>query len=184
MSATDSLDIGIVVERREIDNRWQDHVWRPVAVIPGAPPMDPTEGIRLLREGDGWSHFQIGTVTLELYRGETEGYRANLSNNPPHVYVVLSPGEEADDPEVLPFLATVCPYEAEGYTESGEDIVEGVPMPVELIAWVQDFIDTYHVEQPFKKRKKKKAYDPRKGGFRRDEGEPGVGRKRSRHHDA
>ena len=62
---------------------------------------------------------------------------------------------------MVPFLVTVCPYEAESYTESGEEIVEGVPMPPEILGWVQAFVDTHHVDQPFKKRKQKKAYDPR-----------------------
>ena len=33
-----SMPLGVVIERREIDNPWQDHEWRPVAVIPGAAP--------------------------------------------------------------------------------------------------------------------------------------------------
>lgn len=77
---------------------------------------------------------------------------------------MLSPGEEADEPEVIPLLATACPYEAESYTEDSEQIVEGVPMPPEIVAWIQDFVDQYHVDVPFKKRKRK-PYDPRKGGF-------------------
>ena len=30
-------------------------------------------------------------------------------------------------------------------------------MPDEVASWVQKFIDDYHVEEPFKKRKNKKA---------------------------
>jgi len=167
LSATsEKMAVGIVVERRDIDNRWADYSWHPVAVIPGAPPLDDPGEWRLLRSGEGWSQFLAGTLNLELFRGETEGYRANLSSQP-HVYVVLSQGEEADDPDVVPFLVTACPYEAESYTESGEEIVEGVPMPPEVEAWIRAFIDTHHVEQPFKKRKRK-PYDPRKGGFSRN----------------
>ncbi len=39
-------------------------------------------------------------------------------------------------------------------------------MPPEVVAWVLDFVERHHVEEPFVKRKQKKAYDPRKGGFR------------------
>ena len=157
----------IVVERREVENRWIDHAWSPVAVIPGAPPLeDPGEWLPL-RAGEGWQHFMIGSMEIELFRRETEGYRANLSNVPPHVYVVLARGTEADEPDIMPFLVTVCPYEAEGYTEGDEEIVEGVPMPDEIGAWVQRFVDAHHVDEPFKKRKNKKAYDPRKGDFSR-----------------
>jgi len=182
MSARETIQLGIVVERRKIDHPWQEFSWRPVAVIPGAGPLEPGEEMRLLHQGDDWSHFHIGTLPLELYAGETEGYRTNLSGNAPSVYIVLSPGEEEDESEVVPFLITACPYEAEGYTESGEDIVEGVPMPVEIAALVNDFINEHHVEEPFKKRKQKKAYDPRKGGFRQGPG--GPGRSGGRRHDA
>ncbi len=165
MTALEKLNVGIVIEQRAIDNPWQDFSWRPVGVLPGVSNDDGDW--KLLRQGDGWSHFLIGNLDVELFRGETEGYRYNLTNDPPRVYVVLCAGEEADDPEVIPFLATVCPYEAESYSENGEDIVEGVVMPNELIGWVQTFIEKHHVDAPFKKRKKTKAYDPRKEGFAR-----------------
>ncbi len=172
-SKRESVDIGIVIERREIDNPWQDYVWSPVAAIVGAEPMDPTDEWLELRRGEDWVHYHAGTLTLELFPGETEGYRSNLSEDQPFIYVVLNPGEEADEPEVMPFLATACPYEAAGYTEDSEQIVEGVPMPPEVVAWVLDFVERHHVEAPFPKRKQKKAYDPRKGNLR-DQHRPGL----------
>lgn len=161
-----SIDVGVVIERRAIDNPWQEYEFSPVAVIVGAPPKDAHEEWQELRRGDDWVHFHAGTLPLELFAGETEGYKKNLSEEQPSVYIVLNPGEEADEPEVMPFLATACPYEAESYSEDTEQIVEGVPMPPEVVAWVLEFIDAYHVDVAFKKRKQKKAYDPRKGGFR------------------
>ncbi len=164
MSAHEQMRVGVVVERRKIDNPWQEFRWTPIDVISGISP-EMTTAWKILREEADWAHILVGAMDIELHRGETEGYRTNLSNSPPRVYVVLSPGEEAEDPDVVPFLVTVCPYEAERYTESGEDIVEGVTMPIEIAAWVQGFVDKHHVDAPFKKRKQKKAYDPRKGGL-------------------
>lgn len=166
--AKDSMSVGVVVERRRIDNPWQDYSWRPVAVIPGAPPV---EEWRILDQGETggkeWTHFLAGNLDLDLHSGETEGYRVNLSNRPPVVYVVLSTEDEDREEEVSPFMVTVCPYEAEGYLENGDNIVESVAMPEEILAWVGRFIDQYHVDVPFQKRKQKKAYDPRKSGFQR-----------------
>jgi hypothetical protein len=163
MSRRQTVNLGVIIERREIDNPWQDYSFRPVAVVPGMEAMEDNAEWRLIREGAGWTHFHAATLELELFAGETQGYKANLSNFQPHVYVVLSPGEEADEPEVVPSLVTACPYEAESYMEDSEMIVEGVPMPDELAAWIHSFVETYHVEETFKKRKNKKAYDPRKG---------------------
>ena len=39
-------------------------------------------------------------------------------------------------------------------------------MPEELAAWIGTFVDTFHVEEQFVKRKRNKAYDPRKGDMR------------------
>ena len=162
MSVRETIPVGIVVERREIDNPWEDYAWAPVSVIPGAPPMETTDEWKELQRGDGWIQYHAGTLELELVNGETDGYRTNLSNPQPYVYIVMTPGEEADEPEIMPFLATVSPHEAEGYTEDSEQIVEGVPMPPEMVAWVSEFVDKHHVEVPFKKRKRKPS-DPRQG---------------------
>jgi len=165
VSARDAMPIGVVIERREIDSRWQQYTFSPVAVIPGAPAMATTDEWRMLREGDGWTHYHAGTIELELHSSATAGYRKNLMNEAAYVFVVLTPGEEADEPDLMPFLATACPDEAMDYFEDSEQIVEGVPMPPELVAWVKDFVDKHHVEVEFKKRKRK-PYDPRKEGFR------------------
>ncbi len=153
MAATETLSLGVIIERRELDNPWQDHCWLPVAVIPGV--SSPIGKWKKLRHGEDWVHYHAGTLDLELFKKETDGYRVNLSQPQPRVFVVLRPDEEGDR-EFLPFHITACPYEAEGYGESGDEIVEGVPMPDIVIAWIQAFIDTYHVDVPFVKRKFKK----------------------------
>jgi hypothetical protein len=163
MAATDTLPLGVVLEGREMDNPWQDHCWRPIAVIPGAAQ---TGEWRVLRQGKGWVHHLAGTLDLDLFEKETDGYRANLSQPQPRVFVVLRPDDEGEW-GVVPFLVTVCPYEAEGYVESGDEIVEGVPMPEDVIAWVQSFIDAHHVDVPFEKRKLKKHDSVREGAIPR-----------------
>ena len=160
------MNLGVVIERRDSDSRWQDYSFQPVAAFPGAPAKDPHSAWVKLREGEGWVHFHAATMPLELFRGETEGYKVNLSNAQPHIYIVLSQGEEADDPEMLVHLITACPFEAESYTEDTDQLVEGVPMPPDVAAWIKMFCDTHHKDVPFKKRKRK-SYDPRKGDFAR-----------------
>ena len=161
-STCERVSLGIVIERRKIDNPWQEYVFSPISVIINAPSKDVTDEWRELRRGENWVHYHAGNLILDLHAGETEGYRKNLSEDCPAIYIVLSPGEEELDPEFLPFLATACPYEAESYTEDADQIVEGVYMPPEIVDWVLKFIERHHVDVVFKKRKKK-AYDPRKG---------------------
>ncbi len=151
-----SVPLGVVIERRDIDNPWRDHAYKPIAVIPHAPE---TERWKKLHSGDGWVHFLAATLPLELHKGETEGYRYNLSQPVSSIYVIVRPGEEAEENEVEPFMVTACPYEAMGYGESGDEIVEAVIMPDDILVWVQQFIEQFHVDEPFKKRKNKKHKD-------------------------
>ncbi|NIA69517.1 DUF3305 domain-containing protein [Pelagibius litoralis] len=158
MDTSEVLPLGVVVERRRIDNPWKDFAWRPVAVIPGAPPLDPEAAWKVLREGEDWIHYHCGTLPLELFRRETEGYKVNLTQDPPQIFVLLRSDDDPDSRhDFLPFLVTASPYEAQDYLDSGEEIVEGVTMPADLIAFVQAFIDTHHVDEVFHKRRRQKA---------------------------
>lgn len=146
------LPVGVIAEKRAVDNPWIDHKWLPAAVFAGAPEISEWTKTG---EGEGWTQFHIGTLPIELFRKETEAYRVNLSNQPPVVYVILREAEEPDDPDIRAVHVTVSPYEAQDYLDTGEDIVEPVPMPEDIMAWVQDFVSRHHVDEPFKKRKRK-----------------------------
>jgi Protein of unknown function (DUF3305) len=156
MTADAVMPVSVVIERRASKSQWQVDLWRPIGVL---PKTDAERG-RLLVSGEGFAHFHGGTLDLELFRGETEGYLTNLTQEPPVVFVVLRRDDEAENGlDYAPFLVTVCPYEAMGYAAGGDDIVEGVPMPPEVKAWVGEFVATHHVEVPFKKRKNRPHED-------------------------
>ncbi len=154
----DGIPVGVVLERRDSRHPWQDHTWTVQAVMLGGGPAGDW---RVLEAGSGWTRYYAGSLDLRLYPRETEGYRRNLSRDPPSVYVVLRPGEDPGEAggdgrhEVVPFLMTVCPFEAQDYMDSGEETVESVPMPAGMAAWVQAFVDRHHVDEPFIKRKQK-----------------------------
>lgn len=160
MQADAEVHLGVVVERREIDNPWEDYIWRPVMVMPGAP-LDVSW--KDIQEGEGWKHFLARTLPLELHKSDTEGYRENLGQPVPLVFVALRQGEEVEEEEVEPFLLTACPHEASGYMESGDVIVEGVEMPPTVAAWLAGFVEEHHVEEPFRKRKNKRHKDRDQG---------------------
>ena len=106
------------------------------------------------REGDV-TEFHARTLPLDLHGAETEAYLHGLSAEVPCVYVVMRPTDAGDWPLDLE-LVTASPYEAQDYTENGEDIVEKVPMPHGLVAWVRDFIEAFHEDEVFIKRKRDK----------------------------
>ena len=171
MEKHEVLPLGVVLEKRRIGHPWQEFAWKAVAVFPGAGPLEKDVPWKELRSGPDWTHYHSATLPLELFRRETEGYKVNLSQTPPRVFVVLRGDEEGDSGyDYRPFLVTVCPYEAQDYLDSGEELVDSVPMPDDLVAFVQTYIDKFHVDEPFYKRKRK-PHDPRKGygrGFERN----------------
>ena len=86
----------------------------------------------------------------------------------PAIYVVMRDG---DPLEVL--LVTASPYEAQDYTDSGEEVVEKVVMPPLLKSFVQDFVDEFYEEEAFIKRKRdKKRIDLVQDGI----GDPRIGK--------
>jgi len=156
----DEISVGVVIERREDASQWIDHTWHAVTVLPGAPDID---GWVELARGEGWVRYHAATLPIEIFAGETEGYKYNLSLDPPMVYVVLDPEPDGDLP-IEPTLVTVCPYESQDYNDGTEVLVETVAMPPAVAAWVAAFVEAHHVDRPFKKRKRvphpDKAADP------------------------
>lgn len=156
------LPVGVILRRTPGVTRWARWAWRAVAVVPGAGPGNWTE---LRRDGET-VEYHAATVPLELYRTDTEGYLVALNGNPPSVFVIMRrvPGDPDGRPEVLKITASA--YEAQDYTDNGEDIVEPVPMPEGLEAWVGDFCARHHVEEEFVKRKRQPhRQKPREDGI-------------------
>lgn len=143
-----SMRLGIVLRRSPGATRWAKWAWKAVAVLPGA--SDATW--KTLRQDGDVTEFHAATVSLDLHGSDAEAYRHGLSAREPCIYVILRPGDPLDV-----VLATASPYEAQDYADSGEEIVEKVPMPEGLVAWVRDFALSHYEEEVFKKRKRDRA---------------------------
>lgn len=147
-----SVPVGVVVVREDADNPWQDFVWRAAGVVLG-PQEDASW--REIERGDGFVRYFAGVCDLELFRKETEAYQVNLNNKVPVLYIVMREAEDVDAEQPIDLhLVTVSAYEAQDYLDTGEEIVDSIPMPETLLAWVQRFIDKHHVEEKFVKRKR------------------------------
>lgn len=143
------LPLGIVLERRASDHPWQTHRWQVLGVLPGGAPND---GWRLLRASAEGEQFYAGSLDLILHADEAPGYRYNLAGGRPALYVVLRPSDGLHD--VAPFLVTACPVEAQDYMTSGDEIVEAVPMPEPVAAWIGHFLELCPPPPAFTKRRK------------------------------
>lgn len=145
------MPVGVVVAREDIDDAWEDHIWRAVGILPGAPEVDRWKE---LRRGDGWVQYHAATLPLELFRKEAEAYKYNLEGKEPVIYVVLAEDEDEEEFPYSVHLVTASPYEAQDYLDSGEEIVEPIVMPERLAVWINAFVEEHHQEEKFKKRKR------------------------------
>jgi hypothetical protein len=142
------MPLGIVVRRTPGVTRWARHAWRVAAVLPGAGPADWRP---LRREGDA-VEFHAATLPLTLWSTDTEGYVANLRGTAPGITVVLQ--ERAGDPPWAATSVTASAYEGQDALDDAEGLVELVPMPAGLRAWIAEFCQRHHVEETFVKRRR------------------------------
>ncbi len=159
MAAT-FFPVTVLVDRLAIDSPWATHRWQPALVLPGSAEAAPWT---VLSEENGHTRFMAGVDSLALYPRETETYKYNIESEKPAVYVILRRVDH--EPGVTLLKATVCPGEAHALNDSGDDIVEPVPMPREIFDWVSDYVAANHTEQELFKRKRDRA-DPEALGRR------------------
>lgn len=142
------IPLGIVIRRVPGVTKWAQHVWKAVAVLPGAGDADWKE---LRREGES-VEYHAATRPLDLHRTDTEAYLQALADEPPAVYVVMR--DSLTDHPLEVTLVTASPYEAQDYADTGEELVEKVPMPEGLVALIRDFVNAHHEEEVFIKRRR------------------------------
>lgn len=143
------IPVGVVVERRKAKSMWTDFLWRPVSVFAGrvtAAPWTPldTEAETTL--------FFAGEAVIELHRTETMNYRNNLASATPALWVIMRP--TASDPPYELLAVTADPAEGEASTDAGNNLVEAVPIPRDIVEIIDRFIAMHHVERPFIKRRR------------------------------
>ena len=145
------LRVGAVVRRSPGVTRWAKEIWKPVAVIPGAPDADWKQ---LVRDGEVVD-YHAGTVTMELFRADVEGYLVSLNMKEPSVWIILDRDITGQSPAGwVVTTITASAHDALDALDSGESIVEAVPIPESLAAWINEFVDMHYVEEPFKKRRR------------------------------
>jgi len=152
-------EVGVVLARRSLDNPWVDHVWVAHTLLHPAP--DVAAGA-LLSQDEALRLVYAGPATVELFVSETGNYRDNLASGAPSLWVAARSRSDGGTPEFV--RVTADPTEGEAYFESGSDVVAALPMPQELNLWISDFVETYHVERVFLKRKRDGKGGKERGG--------------------
>lgn len=160
------IPVGVLVERRPGVTPWAEIVWQAREVLEDPPDIPAWT---LLREEAGRALFFAGSAEVVLHPTDTDNYKHNLEAAEPRVWVVL---RSAGMPPGLRLQAvTVDAGEAHLYADSGDDLLEALPLPPRLRALVEAFVAEHHRDRGFHKRKRDRA-DTESLGRRSRVGDP------------
>lgn len=146
------IPVGVVAERRPGVTPWAEFAWAARDVLEDFPDIAPWT---LLREEEGRSLFFAGVAEVALHPTDTDNYIHDLEQDPPRIWVVLRPVEEA--PGLRLQAVTVDAGEAQAYADTGADLLEALPMPPGLRLVVERFVAEHHKVREFHKRKRDRA---------------------------
>lgn len=146
------VEVGVVVERRPGVTPWAEHAWAAVDVLEDFPDVAPWTA---LREDAGRTLFFAGAAEVALHPTDTDNYIHNLEQDPPRIWVLLRPVEQAPGYQLQ--AVTVDAGEAQLYAESGTDLLEALPMPAGLRLLLDRFVAEHHKVREFHKRKRDRA---------------------------
>lgn len=136
VAAVDPIPVRVAFELSRSGNSREQSGWQLAAVEPG-------------ESGD--------ELAIRLFRSECQGYYLNLTSGAPSIFVHWR--LEGDAPEAI---AVTLSYDEAARTMDGGEIVDRVPMPDEMIAWVGEYVALhYQPESTRKRRGAKPSFMPR-----------------------
>ena len=138
--------IAVVMERTKLASPWQSYCWEARGVVRDIFPPGTSERV-MQQDEQRWQILYPG-LELKLMLDEAEGYYLNLTSPEPKVFVLWRFADEIARPQ----FATVSYHEGARWMDSSEN-VDGVPMPVELLPWVGEFVERHYRPEPEKKKR-------------------------------
>jgi hypothetical protein len=147
------MPVAVVMQRRQLDNRWQSESWEPRSIIQSIEPKGPP---RLLVDEGGVQQWLHTGFELVLHRDEAEGYYLNVSVPGARVFVLWRMDEECGVP-----LDVTASYNEGGRWLDGGHSVDGVAMPAEVYAWVGEFVEQNFRPEPRKRIKPRSFVHPK-----------------------
>jgi Protein of unknown function (DUF3305) len=152
MPASDSVNIGVILERRPVDHPWQDHEWVVAALVP-----DPPAGLSPEPGPAGQRLSVAGIAALRLHTTEIAAYVENLTSPQASLYAVMRAAEGGDDAPWVLERVTANPYEAQYYINDEDTRVEKAAMPATVRDWLEAYVAENYHEEPFRKRRRDKV---------------------------
>ena len=159
-----ALDVSVIMRREPIVgamSRWQSHRWvlENVILEGEASSSIVDKSATLLIENDSIERWKHAGYIAELFTDDTEGYYLNVTTDAPCWFVLWRMEEEpgiTDEPIAKPEMVSLS-YNDAGRWLDAQETVEQVPLPSEVVVWLQAFVDEHHVIET-KKRKRPESF--------------------------
>lgn len=149
----------VIMERKTLVNRWVDHRWEAIAILPADAHQGSTEAQCLLKD-EQTEQWLYPSLPLSLHGDEVDDYRLNLSAPEPRLFVVTREHESRQ----VPFSLSVSYGVAARMLDAGET-VDSIPLAEELWQWAARFSEE-NFRPPEPKKEKRYARAPQMQGAR------------------
>jgi hypothetical protein len=152
--------VHIVMRRTPLVSRWADEKWAPWGIEIAGVPQDDLDIVAAppvcFRDDAEMTLWRFAGFALELHRSEGEGYYLNVREDAPQVFVMWR-RDDRRTPPVYPVFATVSYHEAARSMDGGET-VDPVPMPIEILAWLDAYVAANYTPEVKGKRRRMGPY--------------------------
>jgi len=139
------VSVAVIMRRERIDNRWQPLRCELADVVPHEAGFGQQP--RLLLKDDSEERWLHPGFKVELFIGDAEGYYLNVTTPQPCFWVVWRMEEQAllaDEPVAVPQIVTLSYHDAGRWLDA-QETVEQVAAPLDVVQWLQRFVDQHHV---------------------------------------
>ena len=155
MQQPSNFQVAVVIERRARPNVWQDWGYRLAEVVidEGGFGDQP----RTLRDDGRVSLTLHPGFVVALHRDEAEGYYLNLTSGAP-VWFVMWRTDDDEPGRAWPESVTLS-YNEAGRLLDAQEKVDNLPLPDEVCAWLQAFVDE-HYRPEVKQRRRPQSFKP------------------------
>lgn len=155
-----SIEVAVVMRRERTSgpsSHWQPWRW----VLDDVILQEESFGTapRLLYKNESGERWLHPGYRVELFTDEAQGYHLNVTTPAPGWFVLWRMEEEAtlsDEPMARPVMVSLS-YDEAGRWLDAQETVEQVSAPAPVVAWLQSFVDEYHVNEP-KRRKRPESF--------------------------
>ena len=148
-------------------SRWQSHRWVLEQVVLHEEVVQEVSlqaGLsdkksHLLSKNESAERWLHSGYSAELFTDDAEGYYLNVTTDAPCWFVLWRMEEEAgitDEPIAKPEMVSLSYHDAGRWLDA-QETVEQVPLPPEVITWLQAFVDEHFVMET-KRRKRPESF--------------------------